>query len=155
MIDSAIPVLAAASAHEALARGTFLDQLQFLTVGLVIVMGALAALWLLCELTGLFFKRAEAAAAARKLEAQAKAAPAATAPAKVAEPKPAVAQAAPAAVAAPAAAPAPEAIPLAVIAAAVAAVIDGPCRVVEVKPASQAWSLEGRRLQLISHRLPR
>lgn len=111
---------------------SFAENLEFLLVGFVIVMATLAALWLLCEAVGAFFKwqaaRAEAAARAAS-EASATTVPAAPESARE--------------------------VPIPVIAAAVAAVVDQPHRVVEIKPVSIAWSLEGRRQLLTSHKLPR
>lgn len=114
---------------------SFTENLEFLLVGFVIVMVTLSALWLLCEVVGVFFKWQAARAEARARAAS---------PATLAT-----------AAAAPARDEAPEAIPVPVIAAAVAALVDQPHRVVEIKPASIAWSMEGRRQLLSSHKLPR
>lgn len=119
---------------------TFLQNLEFALLGMLIVMAALATLWLLCEATGFFFKRLEARTATQQAAAM-----------------PAPATQAPLAVVIPAAPARAEegAVPVVVLAAAVAAVIDQPHRVIEVRPASAAWSMEGRRQQLGSHQLPR
>jgi hypothetical protein len=50
------------------------------------------------------------------------------------------------------AAPAPE-LPIVVIAAAIAAVLARPHRIVQVRHVTAGWSLEGRRQQLVSHQL--
>ena len=44
-------------------------------------------------------------------------------------------------------------VPVVVIAAAVATVLARPHRVVQVRPVTAGWSLEGRRQQLVSHQL--
>lgn len=114
-----------------------LENLEFQAVGLVIVMGALLAMYLLCAGVGAFFQRVERARLAPRPAAQ-------PAPA-VASPE--AAQATPTATAA-------AEVPVVVIAAAVAAAVGGkPHRVVSVAPTSAGWSLEGRRQLLISHQL--
>lgn len=112
---------------------TLLENLEFQLVGLVIVMGALTALYLLCAAVGRLFTRLEARA-------------------------PAVAGAPASGAQAPAPAPledAPTAEHAALIAAAVAATVVQPHRIVAVKPAASGWSLEGRRQLLTSHQLKR
>ena len=131
MIEPLATLAAAPAAAGAATRHvSFTENLEFLFVGLLIVMGTLAALWILCELLGSVFKLLAARQAAR-----------------------AACEAPP--LEAPVAGPGPDAVPIVVIAAAVAAVLEQPHRVVEIRPASIAWSLEGRRQQLGSHKLPR
>ena len=130
-LSSLTTLASAAAGGGASKQVTFTENVEFLLVGFVIVMVALSALWLLCEAVGGFFKWQAARA-----EASARAASEATAAAAPAE-------------------EAPEAVPVPVIAAAVAALVDQPHRVVEIKPASIAWSMEGRRELLRSHKLPR
>ncbi|HCF56464.1 MAG TPA: hypothetical protein DFS52_00505 [Myxococcales bacterium] len=131
-LSSLTTLASAAAGGGAPKQVSFTENLEFLLVGFVIVMVTLSALWLLCEAVGVFFKWQAARA-----EARARAASPATA------------------AAAPARADSPVAIPVPVIAAAVAALVDQPHRVVEIKPASIAWSMEGRRQLLSSHKLPR
>jgi hypothetical protein len=112
-------------------QASILDILEFQGVGLVIVMGALLMMYLLCAAIGLVFQRLERARKPRM------------APLGVVSPGGfGTAQASPD-------------IPLVVIAAAVAAVEVMPHRIVEVKPASAGWTLEGRRQLLASHLLRR
>jgi hypothetical protein len=136
-------LLAAAAPSTALPeQPTLLENLEFQAVGLVIVLGALTMLYLICAVLGALFRRAESAAAKR--ESARRAAPMHD------DGAPASDEAARADDAA-AVASAETEIPVVVIAAAVAAVLDRPRRLVKVVPVSAGWSLEGRRQLLTSH----
>ena len=110
------------------------ENVQFQLVGLTIVLGALSCLYLLCAAVGLLFKSAERAGTS-----------------------PAVAPAdGPGEVVAPDASElAPPEVLVVVIAAAVAAVLDEPYRLVSIDPATGAWATEGRRQIFVSHKLRR
>ncbi|MBI5547683.1 MAG: OadG family protein [Deltaproteobacteria bacterium] len=112
------------------AHPTLLQNLEFQLVGLVIVMGALLLMYLLCAGIGQLFQRAEGV---RKVSVRASE-HGATAQL---EPVPA----------------AVDEVPIVAITAAVAAVVEAPHRVVEVKPVAVGWSIEGRRQLLTSHQL--
>ncbi|MHC5067439.1 MAG: OadG family transporter subunit [Planctomycetota bacterium] len=104
------------------------EVIQFEVVGFFIVMGTLAGLWLICELTGSLFKRLDAKRVAASCAATPAPAPTDNIPVTATH------------------------IP--VIAAAVAAALDGDgYRIVAVKPAQTDWSQAGRRDHFGSHRL--
>lgn len=115
------------------AHPTLGENLSFQLVGLTIVLGALYVLYLLCAGVGLLFQRLETRQITRGH---------ATAT-TMAGNEPAIATAP------------HDDVPIAVIAAAVAAAVERPHRLLEVRPQPQAWSLEGRRLITTSHQLPR
>jgi hypothetical protein len=130
---SLLPRLLAAAPSTALSeRPSVLENLEFQAVGLLIVVGALTALYLICGALGFVFRR---------LEQTRRAPPLATGAPHAPDPAPA------------AAAATAEEVPLVAIAAAVAAVVCQPHRLVKVAPPPSGWSLEGRRQLLGSHRL--
>jgi hypothetical protein len=142
---SPLPTLLAAAPSTALPEHpSLLENLEFQAVGLVIVMGALTMLYLICAALGALFRQAERAAASRAAAKRV-----ATTHAAAGDRRDDAADGVDDGVGGPADA----AIPIAVIAAAVAAVVDGPHRLVKVAPASAGWSLEGRRQLLTSHQL--
>ncbi len=101
-----------------------LETLEFQAVGLLIVMGTLFLLYLVCAGIGAAFQAAERSRRPAPVQPVASSEPADAAPADV---------------------------PVVLIAAAVAAVVDQPHRVVKVEPVAAGWSLEGRRQLLTSH----
>ena len=128
LVSLPAPVLAAIGGHPGL-----WEDLRYQTVGLVVVLGALAAIWLVLEVVGAGFRRLERARAPVRVD------PAARPPAAADE-----------------AAIPPEVV--AVIAAAIHASVDTPHRIVAVQLADQgaghtAWSVEGRREIYRSHRV--
>lgn len=132
---SSHPLLLAAAPTAGLSESSgILETLEFQVVGLVIVLGALATLYLLCAALGWFFRHANRPAATTQAAAQ-PAGDGVAAPTEVATE--------------PGDAPAP----VVVIAAAVAAVVAHPHRLLRVSPAPLGWSLEGRRQLLTSHQL--
>ena len=115
----------------------FWEQLGFQAAGILVVMLALATLWITVTSIGRVFTAG--ASAARKQAARAVPATAATTPESAAQ-------------------PADGQVPaetIAVIAAAVAIACERPVRIVTVAPTeeSRAWSAEGRREHVHSHRV--
>lgn len=115
---------------------TFSESLQFQTVGLAVVLSTLVAIWIILELTGMFFRRRQ------RLQ-------------KPIRHSPSPSQAA---------APSLTHREIAAIAAAVHATIKGPFHILSVQqhddmlrtklnPQQQAWSVEGRRAIFSSHRI--
>lgn len=125
------PVLAELGAHPG-----FWEDVRFQTVGIVVVLLALVAIWLALEVVGSAFRRIESRRAPARI------------PAATEEPAP-VPSAGPTAIP-------PEVI--AVIAAAVDTTLGAPHRIVAVQLADSssghaAWSVEGRREIYRSHRV--
>lgn len=118
----------AAVAKAALQRPSLLESLEFLGLGLAIVMLALSGIYVVTALVGAVFQYADRR---RELAAGSEAPEPASAPVDVAE----------------------EAPPVAVIAAAVATVLEAPHRIIAVhpEPGTGAWVQEGRHRHFESH----
>lgn len=117
-----------AGAAEGLALGA---ELEFLGVGLAIVMGTLFALWLLTAFIGRLFIWSERASSLRSR-------PVVGPVATIVRSSEAEAEAE---------------LPIAVIAAAIAVALDAPHRIISVEPQEQSWAIEGRRRIFASHQL--
>ncbi len=118
---------------------TLSEVLGFQLTGLIVVFGALATLWLVLELMGVFFRRRQAQKTIKKQ-------PVAKARTKAAEPP------APAAPAEDGLSP----VTVAAVAAAVHVALGGrPHRVVSIRASngSTSWAAEGRREHFSSHRV--